>query len=141
VSKIYEDNPFKLYPESTDAVKTIKNLGLKTAIVTTPPRFWFETGIKPILGDIDYICTSTEAGCEKSNPRIFDTPLKMLGIKPQEVVVIGDDPILDITNPHNLGMKTIQITDREASLPADATARNVLESNKIIEKWYHNPKY
>jgi FMN phosphatase YigB (HAD superfamily) len=135
VSKIYEDNPFKLYPESTDAVKTIKNLGLKTAIVTTPPRFWFESGIKPILNDVDYICTSTEAGCEKSNPRIFDTPLKVLGIKPQEVVVIGDDPTLDIANPHNLGMKTIQITKGNPNPHADTKANNLNEAAEIIEKW------
>ncbi len=138
VSKVYEDNPFKLYPESINAVKKIKSLNLKTAIVTTPPRFWFETGIRPLLEDIDYICTSTEAGCEKSNPRIFDTPLRVLGVEPQEVIIIGDDPTLDITNPHNLGMKTIQITDGEPDPHADAKARNVYEAAKMIEKWANN---
>ena len=48
VSKFYLDNPFQLFPKSLEAVKMIKDAGLKTAIVTTPPRFQFESGIKPI---------------------------------------------------------------------------------------------
>jgi len=138
VSKVYGDNSFKLYTESIDAVKKIKVLGLKTAIVTTPPRFWFESGIRPILGDIDYICTSTEAGCEKSNPRIFSKPMKALGVEAPEVVVIGDDPTLDIRNPHHLGMKTIQIAGGEPDPDADAKSQNVLEAAELVEKWLNN---
>lgn len=139
VSRIYEENPFELYLESAPAVKQIKGLGLKTAIVTTPPLFWFEKGVTPILGDIDYICTSTEAGCEKSNPRIFSKPLDALGFSASEVVVVGDDPTLDILNPHNLGMKTIQITQGELDPNADAKAANLTEASEIIEKWLTSP--
>lgn len=39
VSRLYEDNPLELYPSSATAVRHIRGLGLKTAIVTTPPRF------------------------------------------------------------------------------------------------------
>jgi FMN phosphatase YigB (HAD superfamily) len=41
VSQLYSDNPFKLFSGSSTAVRRVKCLGLKTAIVTTPPRFWF----------------------------------------------------------------------------------------------------
>lgn len=138
-SRLYESNPFQLYPWSAEAVKSIRRLGLRTAIVTTPPRFWFESGIRPILADIDYVCTSTEAGCEKSNPRIFGKPLDALGVEPSEVVVIGDDPALDVRNPASLGMKTIQITGGEPDPLADAHAENVLEAAELVEKWLNSP--
>ena len=39
VSQLYSDNPFKLFSGSSTEVRRVKCLGLKTAIVTTPPRF------------------------------------------------------------------------------------------------------
>jgi HAD superfamily hydrolase (TIGR01549 family) len=134
VSKLYTNNHFKLYPEASQTVKRIKGLGLKTAIVTTPPRFWFESGIKPILNDVDYICTSSEAGCEKSNPRIFMKTLQMLGVSATETVVIGDDPELDIRIPKSLGMMTIHLTTGEAAAEADAKANKLSEVVEIMKR-------
>ncbi len=135
VSRLYADNPFKLYPDTAQAVKDIKDLGLKTAIVTTPPRFWFESGINSILGDIDYICTSSEAGCEKSNPRIFEKALQTLGVRAPEAVVIGDDPDLDIRGPKALGMRTIHLTTDGLAAEADAKANKLSEAVKLVEQW------
>ena len=57
-------------------------------------------------------------------------------IKPEEAVVIGDDPVLDISNPHRLGMRTIQIIREGATSElADETAPNVLEAVKIALTW------
>ena len=138
VSQLYADNPFKLYSGSSTAVRSVKRLGLKTAIVTTPPRFWFEQGIEPILNDIDYICTSSEAGCEKSNPRIYVKALTTLGVSALETVVIGDDSELDICIPKRMGMKTIHLTAGDIIAEADAQARNIGEAVDLVEHWFRN---
>jgi HAD superfamily hydrolase (TIGR01549 family) len=138
VSQLYANNPFKLYSGSSTAVRRVKCLGLKTAIVTTPPRFWFETGIEPILNDIDFICTSSETGCEKSNPRIYLKALLTLGVTALETVVIGDDPELDICIPKRMGMKTIHLTTGDIFSEADVVARNIREAVDIVERWFRN---
>ncbi len=139
VSRLYEDNPFELYPSSADVVRRIRGLGLKTAIVTTPPRFWFESGIKPILPDIDYVCTSSEAECEKSNPRMYLKALQTLGVDPSDVVVIGDNVDLDVRLPKKLGMRAIHLSDEKTE--ADANARDVGEGAQIIERWLRDGSY
>jgi len=133
VSRLYEDNPFELFPGSAIAVKRIRGLGLKTAIVTTPPRFWFESGIRPILQDIDYVCTSSEAECEKSNPKMYQKAIQALGVDPSDVVVIGDNVDLDVRLPKKLGMRAIHLSDEKTE--ADANARDVGEGAQIIERW------
>jgi HAD superfamily hydrolase (TIGR01549 family) len=138
VSQLYANNPFKLYSGSSTAVKRVKRLGVKTAILTTPPRFWFNTGIEQILNDIDFICTSSEAGCEKSNPRFYVKALQTLGVSALETVVIGDDPELDICTPKRMGMKTIHLTRGDISSEADVEVRNMREAVDMVERWFRN---
>jgi FMN phosphatase YigB (HAD superfamily) len=138
VSQLYADNPFILYSGTSAAVRRVKCLGLKTAIMTTPPRFWFDQGIKPILNDIDFICTSSEAGCEKSNPRIYVKALLALGISALETVVIGDDSELDICIPKRMGMKAIHLTTGDIVAEADAEVRNIGKAVDLVERWFRN---
>jgi putative hydrolase of the HAD superfamily len=134
VSKIYRDNPFQLYSGSVEAVLKVKKLGLKTAIVTTPPKFWFDSGIKPIHEYIDFICTSSEACCEKSNPKIYRKALEVLGVSASETVVIGDNSEVDVRIPKQLGMYTIHLTEEE-SYEANATAENLLSAVDVVKRW------
>ncbi len=62
---------YRLYPESLNAVKMMKDLGLKTAIVTSIPRFKFESIINELSSLIDYVMTGPDVDCDKSNPRMY----------------------------------------------------------------------
>ena len=136
LSTLFRDSPFVLFKESHEAVGRAKDAGLKTVIATSTPKPFFIKGIEPIEGQLDFICTGYEAGYEKSNPRIYRIILDKFEIKPEETVVIGDDPVLDISNPHRMGMRTIQIIrEGTTSELADETAPNVLEAVKITLSW------
>jgi FMN phosphatase YigB (HAD superfamily) len=136
LSALFRDSPFVLYGESGEAIGRVKDAGLKTAIATLTPKPFFIKGVEPIEGRLDFICTGYEAGYEKSNPQIYRRILDKLEIKPEEAVVIGDDPILDVFNPRQLGLRTIQIIREETpSELAEETAENVLEAVKIIQEW------
>ncbi len=138
VAKLYRRVSFELYPDAQDAVQKVKDLGLKTAIATTTPRFWFERDIKQILGYIDFVCTGYEAGCEKSNPKMYKRILEHLKVSLQDAVVIGDDMDLDILIPKKLGMKTI-LLDRNGKsknfLEPDAIVSNLNDALKVITAW------
>jgi FMN phosphatase YigB (HAD superfamily) len=136
LSTLFRDSPFVLYRESVEAIRRAKDAGLKTAIATSTPKPFFTKGVEPIEGLLDYICTGYEAGYEKSNPQIYRRILDKLEVKPEETAVIGDNPILDVLNPRELGLRTIQIVREETpSESADETAENVLEAVKIIQGW------
>ncbi len=136
LADMFRSSPFRLYPESIEAVKRVHRMGLKTAIATSTPKPFFRTGVEPIAGCIDFICTGYEAGYEKSNPQIYKVITDRLQVKPEETVVIGDDPVLDIHNAKQHGMRAIHIP-REArpSEFTDGVAEDVLEAVKIVEEW------
>lgn len=137
LSSIYSESRFELFPEAVEAVRRAKTLSLKTAIATTTPKFWFQNNISPIIDHIDFICTGYEAGCEKSNPRIYRRILKALQVEPEEAVVIGDNIELDIRNPKSLGIRAIHINkdNNDDEKIADATVNNVLEAMNVVESW------
>lgn len=108
----YENNPYKLQWDAADAVKKAKQNGFKTAIVTTIARFQFQQAIKPIEGCFDFIMTGYEAGCDKTNPRMYRKVLEILNVKPEEAVMIGDDVKVDVLLPKRLGIHAI-LLDRE----------------------------
>jgi len=138
VAKLYERMSFELYPDATGVVRKAKELGLKTAIATTTPRFWFQRDIKQIIGYIDFVCTGYEAGCEKSNPKIYKRILEHLKVSSQEAVVIGDDIDLDVLIPKKLGMKTI-LLDRSGKsknlLEPDTIVSNLNDALEVITAW------
>lgn len=138
VAKLYEKNVFELYSDAPGAVRRAKEFGLKTAIVTTTPRFWFEKDVKQILGCIDFVCTGYEAGCEKSNPKMYRTIIERFEVSPQEAIVVGDDIDLDILIPRKLGMKTILLNrsgESKDTPEPDAIVSNLDEAVEVVKVW------
>ncbi len=136
LAAMFRGSPFRLYPESSEALKRVRGMGLKTAIATSTPKPFFKAGVEPVADYIDYICTGYEAGYEKSNPQIYEVITDRLHVKPEETVVIGDDPVLDVINAKRRGMRAIHIPRGAApSELADDVAEDVLEAVKIIEDW------
>jgi len=116
-----------------------KQLGMKTAIVTTIPDFIFCSAIKPIKNHFDVIMTGHKAGCEKSNPLMLRKTLKELNVIPDQAVMIGDEPLVDVKIPKKLGVHTI-LLDRENTVQskldeADDKALTLTEAITTVEKW------
>jgi FMN phosphatase YigB (HAD superfamily) len=139
IAKLLESKPYRLYPDAAKAVVEAKRSGFKTAIVTTIARFQFAEAIQPISKCLDFIMTGYEASCDKSNPRMYRKVLEILGVHPQEAVMIGDDMQLDILLPKKLGIHTI-LLDRERKSSAksesvDAFVYNLNDAVKTIITW------
>ena len=113
---MYEESKFIPYEDSAEAVKKVKEMDMFTAIATTTPKCWFVQDIPEIISEIDFVCTGFEAKCDKSNPKIFETIFKELNVKPEEIMVIGDNMRLDIENSSRYGCKTILLR-REGDFP------------------------
>lgn len=127
-----------LFKDATSAVKKVKALNLKTAIVTTIAHFCFASAIEPIRECFDFIMTGCEAGCEKSNPKMHKQVLKKLAVKPNDAVMIGDDLLVDVKIPERLSVHTIFL-DRSGKTvkpnEADAKATTLTEAVDMVERW------
>jgi HAD superfamily hydrolase (TIGR01509 family) len=130
---LLESKPYQLYPDAAGAVIKAKESGFKTAIVTTIAYFQFKKAIQPIRNYFDFIMTGYEAGCDKTNPKMYRKVLEILNVKPEEAVMIGDDVPIDIILPKKLGINAILLNreGKNVECPqADAVINNL---NKAVE--------
>lgn len=135
IVKLLESRPYKLYSDAAEAVTKAKQSGFKTATVTTIAYFQFEKAIEPIKKCFDFIITGYEAGCDKTNPRMYRKVLKILKVKPEEAIMIGDNPPIDVILPKRLGIKAILLNRERSSVEcsqADAVVNNLNEAVEII---------
>jgi putative hydrolase of the HAD superfamily len=133
--KLLKHNTYQLYPDAASTVMKAKEKGRKTSIVTTIAYLQFKKAVKPIREHFDFIMTGYEAGCDKTNPKMYRKVLEILKVKPQEAVMIGDNIPIDILLPKRLGIKAI-LLDRKRENPqceeADATVNSLTEALGII---------
>lgn len=80
IVKLLEAKPYQLYPDAAEAVMKAKENGFKTATVTTIAYFQFKEAVKSIKGHFDFIITGYEAGCDKTNPKMYRRVLEILGV-------------------------------------------------------------
>lgn len=103
----------KIGPSSHEVLQFFKNKGLHLVLIsnhTTDIQLQKISRLQ--LGSyFDLIVTSEEAGCEKPDPSIFEQVLDTLDLKPNEVVMIGDNVKADIQGAQNVGISTILTTE------------------------------
>jgi HAD superfamily hydrolase (TIGR01549 family) len=59
---------------------------------------------------VKYLVTSEEVGAEKPDPKMFQTAISKLGIKPEEAIMIGDSETKDIKGSEVWGIKSYKIS-------------------------------
>jgi len=135
IVNLLESRPYQLYRDAAEAVPKAKKNGFKTATVTTIAHFQFNKALQPIRNYFDFIMTGYEAGCDKTNPRMYRKVLETLNVRPEEAVMIGDNPPIDVLLPKKLGINAI-LLDREgenlACPQADVVVNNLNEAVEII---------
>lgn len=95
-------------PDAEKALKAIKRAGIKLAVVSN-----FDTRLRPLMRVLncydwfDTIIVSAEVGLEKPNPEIFMTACKELGVKPEQVLHVGDDETNDIVGASAAGCDSL----------------------------------
>ncbi|MGB9928202.1 MAG: HAD family hydrolase [Methanosarcina sp.] len=109
--KIYEKEKLQnleLYSGVKETLYNLKKLDLKFIIITDASRYHALVRLKQVklLDCFDFLVTSDMTGTKKPNPAHFLFALQKLGIKPEEVLVVGDSIRRDIIPARKLGMKT-----------------------------------
>jgi len=126
----------RLYEDVAPTVNALKSQGIKTAVLTTVPSWLFKQVLEDNDVKIDFICTAKEAKAVKPNPQIYRTVLEKFGVKPNEALMVGDTPEIDIVPPKKLGMKTALLCRKEKKTvkEADHVITSLRQLLKIIKE-------
>jgi putative hydrolase of the HAD superfamily len=93
-------------------------------------------GVEPL---VDAVLYCWEHDSPKPDPAPYAEALRRLGAKPEEAVVIGDNPRHDMAAARALGCRSIRVlTGRfagETGAPADATVAGFVEVPGVLRSW------
>lgn len=104
-------NNMKLCAAAGKFLQTCKSKGLATCAVSDMQTHFQVQKLQALGVDhlIDYLVTSEEIGKEKPAPEIFQTALKKLNLKPNEVIMVGDNLEKDIEGAEAVGIKGFMV--------------------------------
>ena len=63
-----------------------------------------------------HVC-ARDSGVAKPDPRIFVLAAERLGVAPEEILHVGDDPVLDVVGARDAGLRTAWINRSRAPWP------------------------
>jgi len=131
-------------PGAGDALRWCKGQGLRVVLVTNTLsrgdaevlRDWERVGLADHL---DGIVSSHSTGWRKPHPAMFERALGLAAVRPDEAVMIGDDPIADIRGAGRLGLRTVYRRTTTRPLPADVRPDAVVDDltpvPEVLRRW------
>jgi putative hydrolase of the HAD superfamily len=96
----------KPFPRMVECFRTIRNLGLRTGVCSDMTTDWQLKKLQRlgVLGLLDFVVTSEEAGVEKPNPDIFRLCARKAECEAEECLFIGDNLNKDVRGAQGAGM-------------------------------------
>lgn len=128
--------PPALRDGAVDALRTLKERGLRLALVSNTGRTWGHVlrRVQQRLGldgVFDHRTFSDERRVRKPARAIFEHTLAALAVRPVEAVHVGDDPSADVAGARAIGMRAVWY---------DTGVRNAApEADAIIHTWQELP--
>ena len=97
------------YPRVFPTLIELRRRGLKLGIVSDAPRMsaWLRIAFMGLTEFFDFVITRDDIGKEKPSMLPFRAAIKKLGVKPEEIVFVGDNPERDILGAKKAGMVTV----------------------------------
>ncbi|MCW7076901.1 MAG: HAD family hydrolase [Candidatus Syntropharchaeales archaeon] len=98
----------RLFPGVCETLDQLKKRGIKLGIVSNSPCFYAMRDLEAV-GIRDYFDAfgvSSRWGIIKPDPEIFLKAASSLGVEPQNILVVGNDPVDDIRGARLAGMRS-----------------------------------
>ncbi len=86
-----------------------------------------------------FVVTAADAGALKPHADIFETALVLAGVRPGEIVHVGDDPVNDVKGAAEVGMRTVWVNTAGDPWPGgpvpDAEIKALGELDAVLTRW------
>ncbi len=96
-----------------EVLRGVKDRGYRTGLLSNYSQ---GDAIRASLGNLgfdrwlDVVLVSSDMGLVKPHPEIFIEAARLMGLAPEEIVYVGDNPSADVVGASGVGMRTAHIT-------------------------------
>ncbi|MBI2854193.1 MAG: HAD family hydrolase [Chloroflexi bacterium] len=108
---------FALFDDVLPTLNKLKMMLVTTGLISNMPKdmthVLAELGVSSLL---DHVITSTEAGADKPDQKIFQYALSKANVQPWEALHVGDQYHMDVVGARNAGMVPM-LLDRHGDCP------------------------
>lgn len=117
----YHHELVTLFPNSISVLDTLKEKGIRMALVTNGTSLEQRGKIKrfALEGYFEFALIEEEIGFGKPDPRVFELALQKLNLPAEQVWMVGDNISWEIAPPQTLGIRTVWHDYRNHGLPED----------------------
>ena len=126
-------------PPFADSVETIRSLrawGIRVGVLTNGPSALQRRKLRAsgLIDEFDAIAISGELGVHKPDPRAFQLALELLGTRPEETAMVGDDLENDIAGALGAGFGAVVWVERRPGEAPDGVylVRQIAEVPQIL---------
>lgn len=126
---------FQPFDETLSVLNRLNEDGYRLAVISN-----WDVTLFPILDAhkltpfFEYVAASLCEGVEKPDSRLFEIVLNELGVRPEDCLHVGDDPIDDLQGASNAGIHGV-LLNRQASETKQPVIRSLDEIKEAI-RWY-----
>jgi len=120
------------FPNARRTLSILRSEGYKLGLVSNTHWRFLPSVREQFEEFFDVITLSYEHGYVKPHPSIFTTTLEKLGVKANQSLHVGDDPIADIKGARNIGMKTVFVNRKEVKTNADIEVKQITELTTFL---------
>lgn len=136
-----------IFPDVPQVLQKLAEAGLRSGIVTNAaqPMWMRDTEIEQ-HGILSYFpeCrfSAADVGYLKPHPNIFQTALDCLGLKADEVIFVGDNPVADIAGAQAAGMRAVLRVRNPAPplisglIVPDGAINGLMELLPLLDEWF-----
>jgi FMN phosphatase YigB (HAD superfamily) len=100
------------YPDAVDALRAVKEAGLRTCTFTTLPPFMLGDSAAALMPLVDQYCDCGQIGFAKGDRRFYQRITERLGVRPEAILSVGDDPTSDVALTAEAGWRPV-LLDRK----------------------------
>ncbi|MBV9672886.1 MAG: HAD-IA family hydrolase [Verrucomicrobia bacterium] len=107
-SRFTEAGVWRLYPGVQEALTKLHQANFRLGVISNfDRRLYLILEHLKILNLFEHIVISSEVGAEKPSGRIFEEAVSRFGVSKDELLHVGDDPLLDTAGAQAAGIKCL----------------------------------
>ena len=118
---------WQLYPEVDASLRELRRRGFALAVLSdSDPRLHAILAALGLRGRFDYVGCSYELGAAKPDPRAFGAVRAQFGVRPEQMVHVGDDPGRDFWGPVGSGYHGLLVDRAGGAAPSGIPPERVV---------------